>query len=424
MRRFSLMLILLQIVLALDVMFSYNPIHPHPGDTVTVIMSLTGSATSVEYRYYWRGWSTWKDAEDVIGSAQQVFYINIPADYKPGTYFIPVELRYYEGNEFYVEKAVVKMEVFPREGVSVELVGNLSQNIITSLIVSTHMHRRVNNLIICLSPSFEGCKDVGSVEENIEVPFTVLGMCKNGLMDFNVTLLADEVNITRHITKRCVSFFPLSVETNLPQEVSQGKHAVLITVTNNTDLPIYGTIEISANVPISGETVKTFELDGRHFFTQKVIMNVDKDTTLLIKVTGDVNGVWQFSASMKKEPMIIAYIKKVEDGEVTLEVSNIGTADAKNVVIRTEKSVRFVGDLSPGDYDTVDIPFESNTIDLNVEYLFDGKWVSENFVFPVEVKSKEGDFPWWILAVVRILVVVAIAALLWVRYRGSRSSRT
>ena len=408
--------LLIGMVLALDVTFSHHPLHPHPGDSVAVVMTLTGNATNVEYRYYWRGWSSWKKIEDVVGTAQHVFYIPIPPHYNPGTYYIPLEIRYDEGDSSYTEEAVIKIEVFPREGVEVELDGKLVKGTITNLVVRVKAHRRLRNLRVCLTPSMEGCRDVGSSEGNLEIPFTVVATCRGGLMDFNVLLTSEEISEVRHIVKRCASSFPLSVEVNLPKELSQGRHPLTVIVTNNSDLPISGTLEITANVPLSGETTRTFELSGRHFLTQGVVIDVEKDVVLTVKISGDVNGVWRFAASMEKEPRLLAYVKKVEKSEVTLEVSNIGTGEAKNVVVRTGGGVRFIGDLSPGDYDTVDIPLEANTLEVNVEYLYEGNWMREKFTFTVERDRKEG-FPWWIPALLLLLII------LWVIRRGPRAVR-
>ena len=426
-----LMLFLIPMVFGLSVSFQTNPMLPTPGTTVAVLMTLTGNASSISYKIPdpW-GMNTWKDIDDVSGTASTVFYLNVPEDYKPGTYYVPITLRFEEGNGTYYQHLVIPLNVVPKESrISVETTGYPVENKKTSMaVIIKNRGPTLTRATVSLIPSLEGTVDVGTIGEKVEVPFTVLSPCVGGVQEFNVVISGyDSAPFTwqKTFTVPCLANTPITVETNLPKTLNPGDVPIGITLKNNGDTPEKLFISVQSNVPIGGRSSETVSLNGGTSTTIPLVLKVSSDddrVSLMVSVASEeFNGIWNFSAVVNKEPSLLVYVVSTgwKDGFPTaiLEVANRGNGDAKNVVLYAGNSTFFIGDLTSGDYDTEEIPLEGNTLPVKVEYSFSGEEKTLTEDLPVNIPPKPSNpWPWIILG----LVILYLAYLGWKRH-GARA---
>ncbi len=425
MKRLGLLLLLLPIVYGLGVSFQTYPSFPSPGDNVRVTVLLTGYAQNVELKVLDNRFALgdWKDLGDVAGSAAPIIYITVPSDLKPGTYQIPVELRFDEGNASYDEYFSIPLSVVPRTGdLDVSLSGNLWPGVKKEVqVVVENKGEPIRNAQITLVPSLEGSKTVGEINGEITVPFEVIPACKNGVEEFNVVITgyrSGPFEFHKTIMKVCGALTPLEVESNLPAVLTPGEKVVYVRVSNETDLPQTIVVKLSSNVNIGGSTTTTVSLDGRMSKTIPVTLKVPDDAEkviLSVSVLGsDFNGYYTFSSVVKSPPDIMVFLKDVKTGKATLEVANIGEEEAKNVVVYVNGRAHFVGSLTGGDYDTIEFVPETNTLDVKVTYTYLGKEYQRSERIPVELPKQNGSSLWLWIGLIALLAVIAY---LWKRGR-------
>ena len=416
MRKLLMLLFLLPIVYGLGVSFQTYPAFPSPGDNVRVTVLLTGYAHNVELKILDDrfGFSDWKDLGDVAGSAAPIFYITVPSDLKPGAYQVPVELRFDEGNASYDEYYFIPLSVVPRNGdIDVSISGSLWPGIKKTVeVIVENRGEPIRNAKVALIPSLEGSKAVGEIDGEAKVPFQVIPRCMNGVEEFNVIITGyrgEPFTFEKTVTEICNALTPIEVEANLPDIISPGERKVYVRISNETDIPLNLVVKLVSNVDLGGSTTATISLDGRMSQTIPVTLKVPDDAErvfLTVSIlANDFNGVYSFSSVVKNPPQIMVFLKDVKPDRITLEVANVGEEEAKNVVVYANGTAHFVGSLTGGDYDTIDLLPETNTLDVKVTYTYLGKRYEESEKIPIKISKPKGGSLWlWIAILVSLAV--------------------
>ena len=414
---------LLALVLTLPLAFSLEitpAVYPQsalPGQNVAVVLNIVGNADGVQVKVddrFFDPYGVWMDVGDVRGSAQYVFYIHIPREANVGIYHVLLKVRYSEGNSSVEEYHVVTLRVVSG-GLSVDVGGSFKPLALSRAIV--HLENRgvpLHNVYVYLKPSLDPPKYAGTLGSK-SLEFNVLPTCKNGLESFEITVVSEEGEYNYWKSVPCTALRPLDVRTDLPNVLEPGMKEVNVFVVNSTDVPKTVTVEMKSNVEMAGSKVSVISLNPRSSQRLSILLRVpeDKDSVQLNVVVhdGNIPYSWAFSSVVEQKPHIIAYLRKVERGKAEVGIANVGEGEARNVVVYWAGGTYFIGSLTSGDYDTVEVPLEGNFLNLKVHYSYLGQEEEKSFTLEVPREEKKAS-PWiWIGAVVLLVL------LWWVRRR-------
>ncbi len=433
-----LSLLIFHSALALSVSAETNPPVLRPGTTGQIILYITGSAENMDVYIdsnplSIEGEGEWTDAGDVLsGTVTLALGLSVPSDLKPGTYYIPVEIRYESGGKTYEEHFEIPLKVEGASPLSVDLPDSVTGGRINRVGITIRAGAPVYNAYIYVADALKYPIFVGDVGGERSVDVEILPECRNGLYTFEVNVVHADGTDTFAKTVKCVEAGDLDVRFSLPRYIETGEHNGEIIIVNNGDKakgPVYVTIT-GENATIGGKTTYTFEhIDGGATVHIPIVFYVKGGDTAAINVTlreGNAEKTYTFSAIVTAEPDILVYVAgppsiTSKGIEVPIGVANAGEGEADNVSLVVESNaavdggVEFVGDLAAGDYDTVTVVLSKPVehIPVSVTYYVRGEKRTQRAELVVRYPEIGGN-PLWIIA---ILILAGIGVYVWRKRR-------
>ncbi len=415
---------LLPLAFSLSVTFDVYPKKPVPGDAVRVTALLSGYALNVELKVLdpLFGTDTWIELGDVSGNSMPVFYITLPENIKPGYYQIPVEVRFEENSVRYNVRTHIPVYVIPEEkDVEIDVYGRLVKGVKNNINVTVKVNGEpLRNAVVKLIPSLEGSKEYGLIKNQKTFTFTVIPECKKGVQEFNVVIEGfrnEKVTFFRTIKKICSKQDGIAVEANIPRTLTPGEHTVELKLINNFDIPKEITVVTSSNVLLGGKTSLPLHIDGRSVERIPVTLIIPDDATsveLVVNVVSDdFNRVFRFSSIVYNPPEIIVYFKGYRDKKPLIEVANAGGGEAENVIVYINNSPYFIGTLTSGDYDSIEVEFAGD-VNVLLSYNYLGKKYTRQVTLNIPKKDDGGITPVYLLTGGLILAII----IYWFRRRS------
>ncbi len=422
-------LFLLPTILALSLSVTTSPAVLYPGSSGTLLLHISGNGEHVRLKVYDTPFSiedegTWIDVGDVVDASIYPLGISVPGDLKPGVYPIHVELLYDFGGNSYEEHEVVYLQISgkPPEIVPTKLptCGQISEVKLKITNGGPALHSAM-----LFGPffdqSFVYLGDIGPGEEK-EIKAKILVPWSPYFLPLR--LVSADGNYEYNIGIGCSGGSGITVSV-VPKELNLGKNDVEIIVSNPADVPMGPVVvQVSSDSLLGGEVTKVLYLGAKDTRTIPVTIEGASEKVEILVNLMEGNNVLPFSflLPVKTSPEIAVYLAGPPEPsprgmKVSIGVANVGEVEVDNVVVALPGSyegLEFVGDLSPGDYDTVTFTLpETNTISVNVTYRFQGeeKEVTKTITIPV----REGSSGW--LPIVVAILIAAGAYLLWRKRR-------
>ncbi len=433
-----LSIVLFRSALALSVSAETNPPVLRPGTTGKLLLHITGSAENMDV---WigenplsiQGEERWTDAGDVLsGTVTLALGLSVPQEIKPGTYYVPVEIRYESGGKTYEEHFQIPLRVEGASSLSVDLPDSVTGGRINHISVGIRADSPIYNAYLYVRDAMQFPIFVGDVSGEKTVDVDLLPECARGLYTFEVNVVHAEGTETFIKTVKCSDAGDLDVRFSLPRYITTGEHNGEIIIVNNGDTakgPVYVTIT-GEGATIGGKTVYTFEnIDGGATEHIPIVFYVKGGDVVAINVTlreGNIEKTYTFSAIVTAEPDILVYVAgppayTAKGIEVPIGVANAGEGEADNVSLVVENNaavdggVEFVGDLAAGDYDTVTVVLSEpvERIPVSVTYYVRGEKRTQRTEVWVRY-PRGGGSPIWILGA---LLVAGIGIYVWRKKR-------
>ena len=377
------------------------------------------SALSVE------GANSWTDLGDCLaGAVTKTLHVAIPDDLTPGTYAIPMELRYDDAatGKSYDEEHTAFITVSTSKTISVTLPDHVYGGVKNSIAVRIQNNGPTIYNATLIVPGKLGNTEIalGNLEheEARSVYVDVIPACTEGIYEFNAVLkgLTDSGAVQKNITYVTLCYPPrndITVDFNVPKKAS-GTITSVLSVQNNLDVAV-GPITVSItgnNIELGGTSTYTYaSVPPRGKISVPVTWRLTKEDepgAIIVTLTGkDGKRVYSYSVLPKTEPDLQIYPSGVSWAgnrvQVTLTVANVGTGTADTVFVRAEGNAMgesVIGDLSPGDYDTATVTLSPDGKEAQfkvlVEYVENGEKKELEKTITVEIPQKQAN-PWiWI----------------------------
>lgn len=377
------------------------------------------------------------------GTVSHTLAFSVPENVKPGIYVLPLVIRYEDlsGNG-YEEHFVPTVEISSGEDVKVEFPSQVFGNVKKTVTITiTNGGAEIYGAKL-LVPDAVGSGEVylGDIPpgETVKKEVTLLPVCDGGVYRTTITLtgyrgtgpFSEEFNFSS------VCIPPrntIGVEFNIPERAGKGEETTYLILRNYSDVAV-GPVDVvvsGENVRIGGKS--SFHIDSLDpsssvsFPVTWRLEKADEEGRIVVEVTRDgMTSTYTYSILPPEEVNFSVYLSGLPKWEgslvkMSVAVANTGTTTAQNVFVEVEgdgvlggKSL--LGDLSPGDYDTVSFYASTTELDrvrVRVYYYEGGERKESLYEVPVSVpKRSSGVLPW-------LALLVVIAAGIW-WYRGRK----
>ncbi len=428
MKRLALALFLIPIVFGLGLSVNTYPASLSPGTSGYLILTLTGNAENVRVKFFDNilnmDTGVWEDIGDVQDMASYPVPFSVPSDAKPGVYPIHLVLSFESGGTSYEEHKVLYITISPQPP-QITPTSTPTCGQISSLTLKIENSGPTIHSATLYGP-FYGSSFVylGDLEPNSEKEVTVKVLVPWSPYFIPLRLISPDGNYEYNIGISCKGGSGIYVSI-LPRELNLGENNVEVIIGNSADVPLGPVVvQITSDAILGGETTKVVYLGPRDIRTIPIsVEGSSKAVTIAVNVIeGNLTLPFSFVLPVKSSPDVVVYLAGQPEvspsgTKVTLGVANVGDVEVKNVVAEVEGSLEgmeFIGDLSPGDYDTVTFTVRDlNTLHVTVEYRYLGEkyTIEKNIELPRIPKTS--DWLW----IVGILVVASIGLYLWRKKR-------
>ncbi len=385
----------------------------------------------------------WTYLGDIDGTPlTYVLGISVPADIKPGTYAVPVEIEYEDSTGKMRTQYTYIFIPVSGGGISVRLPGAVSGGKIQTVPITIVNKGPAITDAYLIVPGALGSAEtyVGTIpaDSNVVELVSLLPTCRNGLFETNIMIRgmtdSNAIMLSFPYVVQCnPPTNAITVDMNMPETTTGGEYNTVLRITNNLDIAV-GPITVTLtgkNIDIGGQTGYSFAAIGPHQTIEIPIkwklQQDDMPGAIVVNIyETNFPRTYVFSTIPSTEPEIQAYISgepKWSDGgvQVSITVANVGTGTAKTVYVSAEgnniiNGNTVIGDLAPGDYDTATVTFRptgrETTVKAIISYFKGGKKHTITEEFTVQTPPKPQPVGLWIL-----LAIAVIAGIWWWRKR-------